>query len=66
MNKMEHCLKCGKALNHDEIGLHKKLCNRGATEFMCIDCLASHFEVSAELLKEKIEQFKKMGCTLFN
>lgn len=53
-------------LTDDEIGLHKKLCNRGATEFMCIDCLAKHFEVAPELLHEKIEQFKKMGCTLFN
>lgn len=62
---MEKCLKCGKVLTHDEIGLHKKLCNRGATEFMCIKCLSEHFEVSEDLLKEKIQQFKKMGCTLF-
>lgn len=62
---MDVCLKCKKNLSSDEIGLHKKLINRGASEFMCIDCLAQYFNVSREMLEEKISQFKNMGCTLF-
>lgn len=59
------CVKCGKQLGGDDIGLTKKLINRGATEFMCIDCLAEKFNCSRELLEKKIEQFRASGCTLF-
>ena len=61
----EHCTRCGTALTKDEIGLTKKLINRGCTEFQCYACLAEHFRVSVELLKEKVEQFREMGCLLF-
>lgn len=59
------CIKCGKALSGNDVGLTKKLINRGSTEFMCIDCLAEKFNCSRELLEKKIEQFKASGCTLF-
>lgn len=59
------CMKCGKALSGNDVGLTKKLINRGSTEFMCIDCLAEKFNCSRELLEKKIEQFKASGCTLF-
>lgn len=59
------CMKCGRKLIRDEIALTKRLINRGATEFMCLTCLAEKFKVSEERLKEKIEQFKESGCTLF-
>ena len=62
---MNQCIKCGRDLTHDEIGLHKKMVNRGAQEFMCIDCLASYYHVSKKGLEEKIQQFKEMGCILF-
>lgn len=62
---MAVCKQCGKLLTPDEIGLHKKLVNRGATEFWCIDCLSAHFKVPVPLLEQKIIQFKKDGCTLF-
>ncbi len=62
---METCTHCGAPLTSDEIGLTKKLVNRGATSFYCIHCLAKEFSVSEELLKEKIVQFRAMGCTLF-
>lgn len=63
---MSVCKQCGKPLSPDEIGLHKKLVNRGATDYWCIDCLSAHFKVSVPLLKQKIIQFKKDGCTLFS
>lgn len=62
---MSKCIKCGKELTGNDIGLTKKLINRGSTEFMCIDCLAKKFDCPRELLEKKICQFKASGCTLF-
>ena len=62
---LSRCATCGREIERDEIGLTKKLINRGAEKFFCLTCLAKSFSVSEELLKEKIEQFKRMGCTLF-
>lgn len=60
------CLKCGKKLTNNDIGLHKKLINRGDEKFMCIDCLAEKFGCTHEFLQEKIKQFKETGCLLFS
>ena len=62
---MQQCAECGRELTKDEIGLTKKLVCRGAEEFFCLTCLAARFGVSEELLKEKVIQFRAMGCTLF-
>ena len=62
---MEYCTDCGRPLTADEIGLTKKLISRGAQSFFCLTCLARRFSVSEELLREKIDQFRRMGCTLF-
>ena len=62
---MANCIKCGKPLERDEIGLHKKLINRGSTEFMCLKCISKEFDCSEELLLKKIQDFKNTGCTLF-
>ena len=62
---MSVCKNCGRELIGDEIGLTKKLINRGSTQFYCLTCLAQKFECSEELLKSKIEYFKKTGCSLF-
>jgi hypothetical protein len=62
---MEICIQCARTLSNDEIALTKKLINRGSTSFLCLSCLAKEFQVSEDLLREKIEQFRAMGCTLF-
>lgn len=62
---MSECIRCGKKLSKDDIGLHKKLVNRGDEKFMCKSCLASHFEITEEQCDELIEKFRKNGCTLF-
>ena len=59
------CITCGRPLEKDEVALTKKLINRGATQYLSIDCLAKKFEVTREDLEKKIEEFRQMGCTLF-
>ena len=59
------CMKCGRELKHVEIGLTKKMVNRGAKEYMCLTCLSEFTGVSEEELLSKAEHFKKMGCILF-
>lgn len=63
---MNHlCKACGRPLTSDEIAVTKKLINRGAAEFMCVTCLARHFEVTEADIEERIRHFRHMGCTLF-
>ena len=61
----DFCKLCGAPLSRDEVGLTKKLINRGTTEYLCFHCLAEHFRVTVALLREKVEYFREMGCTLF-
>lgn len=61
-----NCLKCGAPVDKTEIGLTKKLLGKASEKFLCLDCLSKHFSVSKELLKEKAEQFKQSGCSLFD
>lgn len=64
--EVKKCYVCGKTpLTKNEIGLTKKLINRKAESFYCIDCLAEYLEVTSEELEAKIEEFKEGGCTLF-
>ena len=62
---MENCAECSRLLEQDEIALTKKLVSRGAESFLCLTCLARKFGVGEDLLKKKIQQFRAMGCTLF-
>lgn len=62
----DKCKICGNILDKDEIAVYKRMVNRGATEYMCIKCFAIKFEVTEKAIKDKIEHFKKMGCTLFD
>ena len=63
---MSRCKQCGRELTPDEVAVTKKLINRAAEEFYCVDCLAEHFEVTPQVIRERIEYFKKIGCTLFS
>lgn len=60
------CRECRRPLTLDEIGATKKLINRGATAFLCVDCLARHFDVEPSDVLSKIEEYRAMGCTLFS
>ena len=59
------CSVCGAPLVPDEIALTRKLINRGAREFQCMNCLAAFFGCDTQLLYEKIDQFRRSGCVLF-
>lgn len=64
--KKKSCYVCGKKyLNKSEIGLTKKLLDKNAICFYCIDCLAEYLEVDTEFLLVKVEEFKEQGCILF-
>lgn len=62
----ETCTDCARVLVRDEIALTRKLVNRGAERFYCLTCLAARFDVSEDVLREKIVQLREMGCTLFD
>ena len=65
-SEVKKCYVCGKTpLTKNEIGLTKKLIDRKAMSFYCIDCLAEYLEVTSEELEAKIEEFKEEGCILF-
>ena len=59
------CTVCGAVLTQDDVGATRKLINRGATEYQCVPCLAKHFHVGEEKLREKIEEWRAYGCSLF-
>lgn len=59
------CSVCGNPLHSDEIGLTRKLINRGTEHFLCLKCLSRRFDVPESILLGKIEEFREMGCTLF-
>ena len=59
------CKQCGKTVSCDEVGLSKKLINRGTTEFLCWDCLEAHFKLTRHDLQKMVEHFRAMGCVLF-
>lgn len=62
---MSLCKNCGRELTKDEIAIYKRMVNRGATEYLCITCFAKYFNVTEDVVREKIEHFRSCGCTLF-
>ncbi len=65
MSKKIFCCECKKALVKDEIALTKKLIDQDSEEFYCIPCMAEYLGCTEQDLKEKIQEFKEQGCTLF-
>ncbi len=63
----EHkCMKCGTFLMTDEISLYRKLISRGATEYLCLDCLSASLAVKREKLEGLIQYYYEAGnCSLF-
>ena len=60
------CMRCSHKLYADDIAIYLKLVNRGATEFLCIDCLATDFKTCRQEIEKLIAYYRKSGeCTLF-
>ncbi len=60
------CKECGKELLADDIAIHRKLIDRNAGEFFCMDCLAGKLCVTRDKIEALIEYYRKSGnCTLF-
>lgn len=62
---MSKCINCGKELSNLDIATHLKMINRGAKEYMCIDCIADYYKVSRKAIEERIEFYRASGCLLF-
>ncbi len=63
--RVERCFGCGGEVDHDAVGLNKKLLGENVSKFFCLPCLADNLEVTVEDLLAKIEEFKSQGCKLF-
>ena len=63
---MTVCRQCSRPVSLDEIGLNKKLINRGVSEYFCWDCLSSHFNLDRQSLHAMVERFRASGCMLFS
>lgn len=62
---MAQCFQCNRSLTADEIAVYRKMVNRTAERFLCKTCLAAYFDVTEDKIDRKIEQFKRIGCLLF-
>ncbi len=62
---MTCCKECGKILGIDDIAIYRRLIHREAEEFLCRNCLADFLKVDVGEINDKIEYFKRIGCTLF-
>lgn len=66
MANYQTCKKCGAPLGGDDIAIFRKLVNRMAEEFFCIDCLADYFDCPREEIEKRIRWYRESGeCTLF-
>lgn len=59
------CARCGRELTPDEVGLSRKLINRGTTMFFCLTCLSRDFRLPEADLVDMIARFREAGCMLF-
>lgn len=62
----EYCKECGRGLKRIDIAATMKFINRAATEYMCISCIAKHYQVTEDQINIMIEHFRRQGCSLFN
>jgi len=65
VSRRKECCDCGRALKKDEVALTRKLIDVDTEEFYCLDCLSEFLGCTVQDLKEKIQEFKEQGCTLF-
>jgi hypothetical protein len=60
------CFACNTELKGYDQAIYRKLVNMLSREFMCIPCLAAHFNCEESAIRAQIEFFKEKGtCSLF-
>ncbi|MBQ8966119.1 hypothetical protein [Ruminococcus sp.] len=60
------CTECGRELLADDIAIFRKLVNRNAAEFLCMDCLAEKLGCTRCDIEKLIDYYRSTGkCTLF-
>ena len=61
------CRFCGETIDKDTTALNKKLISRTIPDdlMVCLQCMAATLGCTAEDLRDKIEEYKNEGCTLF-
>jgi len=60
------CYKCRIELKGYDSAIYRKLVNMLASEFMCIECLAEHFNCPVTAIHAQIQYFREKGtCGLF-
>ena len=65
MARNTNCMICSSLVEKDAIGLYKKIIEKKAKKFMCLECLANHLDTTTDDLLEKVADFKTAGCKLF-
>ncbi len=60
------CAVCGKPLASDEIGATRKFLGPRRTKYFCLFCLSAELGADPEKLREKIEDYRRMGCVYFS
>lgn len=63
--KIIFCTSCNKAVSKEEKGITMKMFGKDIKKYYCLDCLAAMLDVTTDVLKEKIEDFRNEGCKLF-
>ena len=59
------CCSCAQRASRDVVALNKKLLGRSTRGVLCLTCLAQYLECTEDDLRQRIEEFREAGCTLF-
>jgi hypothetical protein len=67
MKKQLKCRFCEGDIDKDTKALNKKLVNRNQSDdaLVCLKCMAETLDCTVDNLRDKIEEYKHSGCTLF-
>lgn len=59
------CYSCEKEIDTIDIGAHRKLINKCASQYLCRDCLAKELGWDRDYLDRVILMHRERGCMLF-
>jgi hypothetical protein len=63
---VKFCLNCGKEILGDESAIYRKLVSKTAENYLCIPCLAKHFNCKEKNIYDLINFYRENKiCALF-